>query len=590
MTDPGARDQVARLEAEIERLQRVNEVLMNRVERSTDAAGSSYSLFETNLLLQSKVARQVSKLTDVNRALQEEIASHQRTEEELRWERNFVDAVLEAASALILVLDAQGRIVRFNRTCERVSGYTADDIRTTSLSRLIPASEVGKVEETFQALLARRGGERAENHWVSRAGELRLISWSNSTIVGDDGEVEYVVSLGIDITEARAAQRQLELYQRIFLASRDAILITDPNGFVTQANPAYVELRGVSEDQIRGTHARDVTTQGDGLSAALMRDGAYKGESGIRTVNDEERTVDLSVFPIEDDEHNRIHWVGMARDITDLKRALDALEKKNRELRDAQASLVQTEKMAALGKLVAGIAHEINTPVGSIASMHDSLVRAIAKLEQCVHRNPPTDDADRAKVERMLSVIADANRVIHTGTDRVTAIVRRLRSFARLDEAELKRADIHEGIDDTLSLLHHELRHEVNVVRRYGALPSVPHFVGRLNQVFLNLLVNARQAISGPGTITISTELADGMVSVSIHDTGCGIPEEHLDQIFDPGFTTKGVGVGTGLGLSICYQIVEAHRGTLSVASEVGRGTTFTLRFPANLDELLGVS
>jgi two-component system NtrC family sensor kinase len=590
LTDPDAPRQIPQLEAELERLRRINEVLMNRVERSSDAAGSSYSLFETNLLLQSKVARQVAKLTDVNRALQHEIASHQHTEEELRWERNFVDAVLQAASALILVLDAQGLIVRFNRTCERVSGYTADEIRSASLSKLVPANERAKVDEVFRALLERRGGERTENHWVSRGGEQRLISWSNSTIAGDDGTVEYVVSLGVDVTEARAAQRQLELYQRIYLASRDAILITDPDGFVTEANPAYVELRGIPEEQIRGTHARDVTTHGDDLGALLIRDGGFKGESRIRTAQNEERSVDLSVFPIEDDDHRTIHWVGMARDITDLKRVLEALERKNRELRDTQASLVQTEKMAALGKLVAGIAHEINTPVGSIASMHDSLVRAIAKLEQCVHAHPPPEGPDRAKVDRMLSVIADANRVIHTGTDRVTAIVRRLRSFARLDEAELKRADIHEGIDDTLSLLHHELRHDVQVVRRYGQVPAVPHFVGRLNQVFLNLLVNARQAISGRGTITITTELEGNAVRVCIHDTGCGIPAEHLGQIFDPGFTTKGVGVGTGLGLSICYQIVEAHHGTITVESEVDRGTSFTVRFPANLDELLGVS
>ncbi len=590
MADPDSLAKITQLEAEVARLRRVNEVLMNRVERSSDAAGSSYSLFETNLLLQSKVARHVSKLTDVNRALQQEIASHRRTEEELRWERNFVDAVLQAASALILVLDAQGRIVRFNRTCERVSGYTVDEIRCASLSKLIPNSEQAKVDDVFQALLARRGGERAENHWVSRSGKQRLISWSNSTIVGADGKVEYIVSLGVDVTEARAAQRQLELYQRIYLASRDAILITDPGGFVMQANPAYVELRGISEAEIRGTHARDVTTHGEEVAQALVRDGGYKGESRIETANGEERTVDLSVFPIEDDEHTTMHWVGMARDITDLKRALEALERKNRELRDTQASLVQTEKMAALGKLVAGIAHEINTPVGSIASMHDSLVRAISKLEHCIRAHPPADEAERAKVDRMLAVIAEANRVIHTGTDRVTAIVRRLRSFARLDEAELKRANIHEGIDDTLSLLHHELRHDVQVVREYGDLPSVPHFVGRLNQVFLNLLVNARQAISGHGTITITTALEDNTVRVCIRDTGCGIPEEHLEQIFDPGFTTKGVGVGTGLGLSICYQIVEAHRGTISVASQVGQGTTFTVRFPANLDELLGIS
>ncbi len=562
---------------------------MNRVERSTDAAGSAYSLFETNLLLHSKIARQVSTLTEVNRALQREIATREQTEDELRWERNFVDAVLQAASALILVLDAKGRIIRFNRTCEQTSGYHAEEVHAASLSLLVPEEEQTLVSEVLCSLVERRGGERAENHWVSRTGERRLISWSNSTLPAD-GPVEFVVSIGIDITESRAAQRQLELYHRIYLASRDAILITDPSGFITQANPAYLELKGVKENEIQGTHAADVTEHGASVGAALAVDGGFKGEGRVTVPGREERTVDLSIFPIRDDGNETINWVGMARDITELKRALDALETKNRELRAAQASLVQSEKMAALGKLVAGIAHEINTPIGSIASMHDSLVRAIAKLERCVRAHPPPDGPDLVQLERMLRVIADANRVIHSGTDRVTAIVRRLRSFARLDEAELKRADIHEGIDDTLSLLHHELRRGVEVVREYGSVPPVPHFVGRLNQVFLNLIVNARQAIPKSGRITITTELADGMVCIRIADTGCGIPPEHLNQIFDPGFTTKGVGVGTGLGLSICYQIVEEHRGTIRASSIPNQGTAFTIRFPANLDELLGVS
>jgi len=266
------------------------------------------------------------------------------------------------------------------------------------------------------------------------------------------------------------------------------------------------------------------------------------------------------------------------------------LARHDRELRTAQASLVKSEKMAALGRLVAGIAHEINTPVGSIASMHDSLVRAIARLEVSLRAHPPPDPEERARLDRLLGVIGDANRVIQRGTDRVTTIVRRLRSFARLDEAELRRADVHAGLEDSLSLIDHELRRGVEVVRCYGVVPPVPHFVGRMNQVFLNLLVNARQAIADQGRITLVTELVDGTVCVHVTDTGCGIPPEHLDQIFDPGFTTKGVGVGTGLGLSICYQIVGEHRGRITVSSEVGTGSTFTVAFPANLDELLGVS
>jgi two-component system NtrC family sensor kinase len=246
--------------------------------------------------------------------------------------------------------------------------------------------------------------------------------------------------------------------------------------------------------------------------------------------------------------------------------------------------------MASLGGLVAGIAHEINTPVGAMTSMHDTLVRACVKLKEHLKaRDRDAFEADE-KLQSIFKVIDDANQVIRSGASRVGEIVRRLRSFARLDEAELKKVDIHEGLEDTLTLVHHEIKHNIEVVRDYGDVPPISVYPSRLNQVILNLLNNARQAIPGKGTITLKTRLEDGWVAIAVTDDGVGIPAENLKRIFDPGFTTKGVGVGTGLGLSICYQIIQDHRGRIDVESKVGAGTTFTIRIPANLDEILGVS
>ena len=188
-------------------------------------------------------------------------------------------------------------------------------------------------------------------------------------------------------------------------------------------------------------------------------------------------------------------------------------------------------------------------------------------------------------MQTSLKVILDANRVIATGTERVTGIVRSLRRFARLDEAELKEVDIHEAIDNTLPLVHHDLKNRIEVVKEYGDIPPIVCYPSRLNQVFLNLLVNASHAIEGKGEIRIRTVLQEERVRVSIQDSGVGIPQENLDKVFDPGFTTKGVGVGTGLGLSICYQIVQDHRGKIQVKSEVGKGTTFTVILPTDLSE-----
>ena len=264
---------------------------------------------------------------------------------------------------------------------------------------------------------------------------------------------------------------------------------------------------------------------------------------------------------------------------------LATLEATNRELQETQSQLVQSEKMAALGNLVAGIAHEINTPVGAINSMHDTLVRAVDKLKGAMESSlPDTWNGDRA-LQSALRVIGDANRVIATGTERVIQIVRSLRNFARLDEAEMKRVDLREGIDNTLTLIHHDLKNRIEVVKAYADVPPIVCYPSRLNQVFLNILVNASQAIEGEGRIAIRTFSDGNRVSVAIQDTGHGIPQEDLLQIFDPGFTTKGVGVGTGLGLSICYQIVQDHGGEIRVESTVGEGTTFTIVLPADLDE-----
>jgi two-component system NtrC family sensor kinase len=270
-----------------------------------------------------------------------------------------------------------------------------------------------------------------------------------------------------------------------------------------------------------------------------------------------------------------------------LEQALADLEEVNRHLKDTQIQLVQSEKMASLGMLVAGVAHEINTPVGAISSMHETLVKAVHKLDTTVSEGCSEGCDVKQRTSRLLEVIAEANRVIRSGTGRVTNIVRRLRSFARLDEAELIRANINEGLEDTLTLLHHELKHTIEVVRDFGNLPRIPCYAAQLNQVFLNLLVNARQAIKGKGTITIRTALKGDLVVVSISDTGEGIPRERIDRIFDPGYTTKGVGVGTGLGLSICYKIVETHRGRIELESEEGKGTTFTVLLPTTLDQML---
>lgn len=233
-----------------------------------------------------------------------------------------------------------------------------------------------------------------------------------------------------------------------------------------------------------------------------------------------------------------------------------------RELKDTQLKLINSEKMASLGQLVAGIAHEINTPLASIKSNNEIAVKLIKRLK----------DTDTAEI------LNEINTIDTEAINRINKIVTGLRKFVRLDEAELQEADINKEIDLTLDLIRHETKNKVTVIKQYSDIPLVKCYPNMLNQVFMNILVNACQAIKERGEIIISTEYCDKNLIVRIKDNGCGIDD--INKIFFAGYTTKGVGVGTGLGLAISKKIIEKHNGKISVNSEVGKGSEFVITIP----------
>jgi signal transduction histidine kinase len=248
--------------------------------------------------------------------------------------------------------------------------------------------------------------------------------------------------------------------------------------------------------------------------------------------------------------------------------------------------------MASLGQLAAGIAHELNNPAGFIYGNVDILRDYLTDLEKLLKLYDeiglPTESAslvaalkteiDYEKlVGELGSIIVDCRE----GAQRICDVVKNLRLFSRLDEADLKKVDIHEGIDSTIRLLSRYYGGgRIVLHREYAELPSVNCYAGQLNQVWMNLLGNAAQALNGQGEVNISTRLEDDWITVAVSDTGTGIAEEDLPRIFDPFFTTKPVGEGTGLGLSISYGIVERHGGAITVTSKVGAGTTFIVKIP----------
>jgi signal transduction histidine kinase len=278
--------------------------------------------------------------------------------------------------------------------------------------------------------------------------------------------------------------------------------------------------------------------------------------------------------------HERLRQLNETLEDRVRERTLE-LHQTNRELRETQAQLLQSAKMAALGDLAAGVAHEINTPLGSIHANAD-----LSKRVAAVVRKALADEAlapafsKHPRLERALEALEQATATTLVASDRIVRIVKSLGNFARLDEAERKKADLHEGIESTLTLLQHKLKHGIEVIRDFGEIPPMVCSPNRLNQVFMNLLLNAIHAVGERGTITIRSRLEGEQVVLQFSDTGHGIPSENLERIFDPGFTTRGPGVGTGLGLAITYRIVEEHRGAIEVSSEVGKGTEFTIRLP----------
>lgn len=246
----------------------------------------------------------------------------------------------------------------------------------------------------------------------------------------------------------------------------------------------------------------------------------------------------------------------------------------------AKAQLIQSEKMASLGLLVAGLAHEINTPLGAIHSNNDTLSKSLEKMKGIFEAHSELASEERNQsASHLAGIMSEVCRNMSLATERLIAIVGSLKNFARLDEAEFQKANIHEGIDSTLTIVQHQFKNRINVEKHYGVIPLVECHPNGINQVFMNILVNAGQAIPDRGTITITTSARDGLVRIAISDTGTGIPEGNLPKVFDPGFTTKGVGVGTGLGLSICYRIIQEHQGTIEVESGK-QGTTFTIVLP----------
>ncbi len=284
--------------------------------------------------------------------------------------------------------------------------------------------------------------------------------------------------------------------------------------------------------------------------------------------------------------------------VKELLRANEELKQLNSQLSDAQDKLMQSERMASIGQLAAGVAHEINNPIGFIFSNFGTLERYLGDLFQMLAAYEEAESElagtpvaarlkglrEKIELDFLKEDIPSLMSESKDGITRVRNIVQNLKDFSRVDTSQnWVQADIHQGIDSTLNIVNNEIKYKAEVVKAYGEIPDIECLPSELNQVFMNLLVNAAHAIQKDrGTITISTGTQGEDVWIEVQDNGEGIAKENIGRIFDPFFTTKAVGKGTGLGLSLSYGIVKKHLGSIDVFSEKGVGTRFRVTLPVH--------
>lgn len=447
-----------------------------------------------------------------------------------------------------------------------------------------------------------------------------------------------VIWMARDVTERKRSELSLkeseERFRSYFNLPLVGIAITSPEKGWLDVNAKACEMLGYTRQELTQLTWSELTHPEDLILDIELFEKIMSGEIeqysmdkryfrkdgvmiytnlGVGCVRKPDGSVDYTVALMQDITERKQAEEALRRSEEELRKKAKELEQTLRSLQQTQAQLIQTEKMSSLGQLVAGIAHEINNPVnfinGNITHVNEYVgdLMGLLRLYQASFQPTPEIQAEMAEID-LDFLLEDLPKVLSSmkmGSDRISQIVLSLRNFSRLDEAEIKSVDIHEGIDSTLLILQSRLKGNSNqrgiqIIKEYGHLPKIECYPGQLNQVFMNLLANAIDAVedsthqpgkeneeSGdncyPPTIWIQTKPVNNNSSISIHivDNGLGMTEEIRRRLFEPFFTTKAVGKGTGLGLSISYQIiVEKHAGKLECFSIPGKGTEFIIHLP----------
>ncbi len=539
------------------------------------------------------------QIKDLTKKLEYEIRKREEVEERFH-------ALVENSTDFIYTLDLEGNFTSVNKAAEDLTGYTKAELMNMNFRDYTSNDIHEKIYQAFHSILS--DGKPLKNFPLK-------------VFVKDGTEKYFETSVGLmkkgdkitgfqgssrDVTQRIKTLKALEESEnrnRMLIENmRDGLGVQDENGILTFVNDSFCRMIGYSKEDLigypvqmlhdeksRNRFNEKITQRRKGVSETYEIE--YKSKEGniIPTI--------VSAQPIFSADGQYKGSFAVITDTSEIKQA-------ENERRAIESQLLQSDKLASIGQLAAGIAHEINNPTGFVSSNLSTLSDYMKDIHGLIveYRRLITalgGDKDHGEsshysgfIERIKAlekesdinfILNDISHLIaesYEGTDKIKKIIQDLKDFAHPGEDKLKYADINKNLDSTLNVVWNELKYKAKVIKDYGDLPDVKCYPQQLNQVFANLLVNAAQAIERQGEIKIITHSVNEHVEVFISDTGSGIPPENLPKIFDPFYTTKEVGKGTGLGLNVSYNIIKKHGGTIDVESTVGAGTTFKICIP----------